>query len=59
MTKSELIEKLQTAQRLLDDVYYWANYKEGESVLPRNESVRDSMSCADDCIYDALMAIKD
>jgi hypothetical protein len=59
MTKSELIEKLQMAQRLLDDVYYWANYKEGESVLPRNETVRDSMSVADCAIYDALEALED
>jgi hypothetical protein len=57
MTKSELIEKLQTAQRLLDEVYTWANNKEGE--LPRNESVRDSMSVADCAIYDALTALED
>ena len=57
MTNSELIEKLQTAQRLLDEVYTWANNKEGE--LPRNESVRDSMSVADCAIYDALTALED
>jgi hypothetical protein len=57
MTKSELIEKLQTAQRLLDEVYTWANNKEGE--LPQNESVRDSMSVADCAIYDALVALED
>jgi hypothetical protein len=57
MTNSELIEKLQTAQRLLDEVYTWANNKEGE--LPRNESVRDSMSVADCAIYDALVSLED
>ena len=59
MTKSELIDKLQRAQSILDEVYTWANYKEGESVLPRNESVRDSMSVADCAIYDALTALED
>jgi hypothetical protein len=57
MTNSELIEKLQTAQRLLDEVYTWANNKEGE--LPQNESVRDSMSVADCAIYDALVSLED
>ena len=55
MLHNELIDKLQTAQRLLDEVYTWANNKEGE--LPRNESVRDSMSVADCAIYDALVAL--
>lgn len=59
MTRTELLNKLYEAQRLLDEVYYWANYKEGESVLPRNESVRDSMSVADCAIYDALTALED
>lgn len=57
MTNKELIEKLETAQRLLSDVYHWADEKEGECVLPRNESVRDSMSVADCAIYDALVAL--
>lgn len=54
MTNKELIEKLETAQRLLSDVYHWADEKEGECVLPRNENVRNLMSCADGCIYEAL-----
>ena len=55
MSHSELIDKLQRAQSILDEVYTWANNKEGE--LPRNESVRDSMSVADCAIYDALTAL--
>ena len=59
MTRTELLNKLYEAQRLLDEVYYWANYKENENMLPRNESVRDSMSVADCAIYDALVALED
>ena len=57
MTNKELIEKLLTAQRLLDEVHYWANYKEGDSLLPRNETVRDAMSVADVAIDEALVAL--
>ena len=58
MTKTELLNKLYEAQRLLDEVYTWANEKDG-GVLPRNETVRDSMSVADCAIYDALTALED
>lgn len=57
MTNKELVDKLELAQRILDEVYTWANDKTGE--LPRNESVRDSMSVADCAIYDALVALRD
>jgi hypothetical protein len=57
MTNKELVDKLEMAQRILDEVYTWANDKTGE--LPRNESVRDSMSVADCAIYDALVALRD
>jgi hypothetical protein len=57
-SKQELIEKLQTAQNLLDAVYQWANETD-ESFLPKNEVVRDAMSVADCAIYDALVNIQD
>lgn len=59
MTRTDLFNKLYEAQRLLDEVYTWANYKEDVGMLPRNESVRDSMSVADCAIYDALVALED
>lgn len=58
MTRTELIEKLEQAQKLLEEVYTWANEKDG-GVLPRNEFVRDSMSIADCAIYDALVVLED
>lgn len=58
MTRSELIGKLETAQKLLEEVYTWANENDG-GVLPRNESIRDSMSIADCAIYDALVVLED
>lgn len=58
MTRTELIDKLETAQKLLEEVYTWANENDG-GVLPRNESIRDSMSVADCAIYDALVALED
>jgi hypothetical protein len=56
MTNSELIDKLEMAKSILDEVYTWANFKVGE--LPRNEVVRDSMSVADCAIYDAMVALE-
>jgi hypothetical protein len=53
MTNSELIEKLNTAQSLLSDVYHWADAK-GAGELKVNSFVASSMSCADSCIIDAL-----
>lgn len=53
MTNSELIEKLNTAQSLLSDVYHWADAK-GAGELKVNSNVASLMSCADDCIIEAL-----
>lgn len=57
MTNSELIEKLEQAQRLLSDVYHWADEQQA-GMLPKNETVRNAMSCADSCIYEALEALE-
>jgi hypothetical protein len=53
MTQGELIKKLKMAQDLLSDVYHWADAK-GAGGLKVNSFVASSMSCADDCIIDAL-----
>ena len=53
MTQSELIEKLNTAQSLLSDVYHWADAK-GAGELKVNSNVASLMSCADDCIIESL-----
>jgi hypothetical protein len=53
MTNSELIEKLDQAQKLLSDVYHWA-CEEQESKLIRNDFIARSMSCADDCIIESM-----
>jgi hypothetical protein len=54
MTNSELIDKLEQAQALLADVYYWASKK--ETILQRtvNPEIERLMSVADSCIIDAL-----
>ncbi len=53
MTQSELIEKLNTAQSLLSDVYHWADAK-GAGKLKVNAHVASLMSCADDCIIETV-----
>jgi hypothetical protein len=53
MTQSELIEKLNTAQSLLSDVYHWADAK-GAGELKVNSNIASLMSCADDCIIESL-----
>ena len=53
MTNSELLAKLNQAQRLLSDVYHWAS-EEQESKLVKNDFVARSMSCADDCIIECM-----
>lgn len=58
MTHSELVSKLEQAQRLLSDIYHWADEKDG-GMLPRNENIRNLMSCADGCIYEALCDLED
>jgi hypothetical protein len=61
MTNAELISKLEQAQRLLSDVYYWAdtpmlNNFEGKTIRTNSE-VASQMSVADSCIIDALEAL--
>jgi len=56
MTNSELIAKLNEAQALLSDVYYWASELQ-ESKLVKNDDVARAMSVADGCIWDALQAL--
>ena len=53
MTNVELIDKLRQAQHLLSDVYHWADAK-GAGELKVNSNVASLMSCADDCIIEAL-----
>jgi hypothetical protein len=53
MTQSELIDKLNTAQSLLSDVYHWADAK-GAGELKVNSNIASLMSCADDCIIESL-----
>ena len=53
MTNSELIEKLNKAQSLLSDVYHWADAK-GAGELKVNSNIASLMSCADDCVIEAL-----
>ena len=53
MTNIELIDKLRQAQHLLSDVYHWADTK-GAGELKINSNVASLMSCADDCIIEAL-----
>ena len=53
MTQSELIEKLNTAQSLLSDVYHQADAK-GAGELKVNSNIASLMSCADDCIIESL-----
>jgi hypothetical protein len=68
MTNAELISKLEQAQRLLSDVYHWAdtpmtlvrtttsNGFEGKTIRTNSE-VASQMSMADSCIIDALEAL--
>jgi hypothetical protein len=53
MTQTELIEKLNTAQSLLSDVYHWADTK-GAGELKVNAHIASLMSCADDCIIETV-----
>ena len=53
MSNIELIDKLRQAQHLLSDVYHWADAK-GAGELKVNSNVASLMSCADDCIIEAL-----
>jgi len=52
MTNSELLNKLYEAQNLLSDVYHYA-------CETGNSSLEDEMSCADDCIIEAISLITD
>ena len=53
MTNIELVDKLRQAQHMLSDVYHWADAK-GAGELKVNSNVANLMSCADDCIIEAL-----
>jgi len=63
MINSEIINKLQDAQRLLSDVYHWADTEMSDglqlSPLKTNDEVARLMSCADGCIYEALDCLRD
>jgi hypothetical protein len=58
MTNQEMIEKLKQAQNLLSDVYHWASTEmsNGLQISPEstNPEIESLMSCADDCIIEAL-----
>ena len=53
MSNVELIDKLQQAQHLLSDVYHWADAK-AAGELKVNSNIASLMSCADDCVIEAL-----
>lgn len=61
MTNAELISKLEQAQRLLSDVYHWAETPMSNglqiSPLKTNAEVASQMSVADSCIIDAIEAL--
>jgi len=58
MTGSELISKLEQAQKLLAEVYHWADtpMSNGLQVTPlkTNAEIARLMSCADSCIEECL-----
>ena len=58
MTNDEIVEKLKLAQKLLSDVYHWADtpMSNGLQVSPlkTNAEVARQLSVADSCIIDAL-----
>lgn len=56
MTGSELINKLEQAQKLLAEVYHWSNSPlDGSSgLIKTNAEVARLMSCADECICECL-----
>jgi hypothetical protein len=53
MTSSEMIDKLNQAQRLLSDIYHWASEMQ-ESKLVKNRTIAELMSTADGCIWEAI-----
>lgn len=63
MTNSEIIAKLQQAQKLLADVYHWADtpMSNGLQVSPlkTNAEIASALSFADGCICDALDELED
>jgi hypothetical protein len=59
MTSSEMIEKLNQAQRLLADVYHWADSPLDGSVFKTNAEIASLMSAADDCIWDTINILED
>ena len=63
MTNSELKQKLELAQSLLSDVYHWAGTEMSNglqiSPLKTSEEIERLMSCADDCIIEALNELGD
>ena len=58
MTNAVLISKLEQAQRLLSDVYHWAETPMSNglqiSPLKTNAEIASLMSAADTCIWEAL-----
>ena len=63
MTNQEMIEKLKQAQNLLSDVYHWASTEmsNGLQISPEttHPEIESLMSCADDCIIEALNAFEE
>lgn len=63
MTNSELIKKLEQAQGLLSDIYHWAStpMTNGLQVSPlqTNAEIASVMSCADNCIWEAINLLEE
>lgn len=57
MSNGELIDKLHQAQRLLSDVYSWAD-ETGAGELKINAHIARLMSAADDCIWESLYKLE-
>jgi len=63
MTNAEMIKKLEQAQSLLSDVYHWASTEmsNGLQISPQSThpEIEGLMSCADDCIIEAIEALEE
>jgi len=57
MSNGELIDKLHQAQRLLSDVYHWAD-ETGAGELKINAHIASLMSAADDCIWESVYELE-
>ena len=55
MTKQEMIEKLNQAKSLMDDVYHEVCYMDKQYY----EGIEKWLSCADSCVIDSVNVLED